>query len=166
MYAESATGVAIYSNGGTHVEGDLTWMAKTSYISIPAAAFTPRNTPSGRVNDGYMLSDSAGGTFYAPVQLPHGATVTGMTFYWWDSSSEAVTCTLRLDAMGQAGYFDTPMAQVVSTGSSGSGFGSTGSISYATIDNAHYIYYLKWEIPGSSLGGRGVVIDYTITEPY
>ncbi|HOU12090.1 MAG TPA: hypothetical protein PKZ84_03165 [Anaerolineae bacterium] len=168
VYGASITNKAIYSDGDAHVEGDLTWKAKTSYISIPATAFTPQNNPSGYYNYGYMVSNSAGGTFYAPVQLPHGAIVTGMTFYWFDNDiSKAITCTLRLDAMGQAGSFDSAMAEVVSTGSSGSGFGSTGSISEATIDNQHYIYYLKWEWPVSGgLAGRGVVIAYTITEPY
>ncbi len=168
VYGFSSTNKAIYAGGDAHVEGNLTWRAKTSYLSVPAAAFTARTDPNGRTNDGFALSNSAGGTFYAPVALPHGATVTDMTFYWWDNdSSRGITCTLRLDAMGQAGWFDTAMAEVVSVGSNGSGFSSTSSISEAIIDNQHYIYYLKWEMPASSnLAGRSVVIGYTTTEPH
>lgn len=164
--SSSSSGYGIYSDGNAHVEGNLTWQAKTSYISIPAAAFTPNTGSFGYANNGFTLG-TAGvyGTFYAPVQLPHGATVTGMDFYWYDSSfTQAITCTLRVDAMGQVGPVDAVMAQLVSTHSSG--WGRTGSIDYATVDNEHYIYYLKWEIDGSSVLGRGVVIEYTFTEPY
>jgi hypothetical protein len=168
VYGSSSTGYGVYSNGAAHVEGDLTWKAKTSYISISAANFTPKSPSVTYTQYGYSLgSPVSGSKYYAPVQLPHGATVTSMNFVWYDTTSQAITCTLYVDAMGYAGPMQNSMGQIASTGTGGTGadFASLSGV-YETIDNSSYIYYLEWEIGDGGTAGRGVIIEYTVAQPY
>ncbi len=166
--SDSDDGYGIYSEGNAHVAGNLTWETKISYVSIPAAAFTAQDRATGHTNYGNRLINTPGGTFYAPVQLPHRATVTAMAFYWEDYATDNITCTLHVAAMGSIGPANDVMAYVTSNGDAGPGRSVTGTINstYNVIDNSKYIYYLEWNLIDSSTAGLGVVIEYTITEPY
>ena len=166
--SDSDDGYGIYSEGNAHVAGNLTWETKISYVSIPAAAFTAQDRVTGHANYGNRLINTLGGTFYAPVQLPHRATVTAMAFYWEDYATDNITCTFHVDAMGSVGPANGVIAQVTSNGDAGPGRSVTGTINstYNVIDNSKYIYYLEWNLIDSSTAGLGVVIEYTITEPY
>jgi hypothetical protein len=168
VYGQSSEGYGIYSNGDAHVEGNLTWITRTSYIAVSAAAFSPRTATTSYTNSGFYLGTSAGGQFYAPVQLPHGATLEGITFHWWDDSpGNTITCTLYVDGMG-SGPMNNKLVEIPSTGLYGPGFGSaaiTGE--YAVVDNSQNIYYLEWDFDGGGgVQGDGVVIRYYFTEPY
>ena len=58
------------------------------------------------------------------------------------------------------------MASVSSSGSTGYGGGTDPTINNANVDNTMYAYYLEWHLPDANTAGYGVVIEYTITEPY
>jgi len=159
-----------YLNGDTSVGGNLTWADKTGYLSVSTAAFQPYS------NDLYFNSGSEliPGTadyhsFYAPVQLPQGATVTKMTFFWYDPlDPQDAECTLFRNNMDGTKNW---MADVFSTDSAGNGSSYDDEIDYATIDNSQYAYYLRWTLrydEGSldETVGHGVIIEYTFTEPY
>jgi hypothetical protein len=83
--------------------------------------------------------------FYAPVQLPHGVTVTNFTSYWNDEDpSENLECGLYR-TKGQH-----TMSQMADGDSSGyAGYGSTVDISIlsAIVDNSQYNYLLMLRIP-------------------
>lgn len=162
---------ALYTSGSGHVEGDLTWKAKTSYISVPAAAFQPSifgdvspflGDPH-HINTGDKLVIGSHNhdvyDYVAPVKLPQGATVTRLIFYWYDThSSDNASVRLYCDSNEMAGATS-------STGGYSSSEDTT--ISYATIDNWNYTYYLETTLPTqSNVWLRFVVIEYALTQPY
>ena len=162
----SPTGHGVYSDGDAHVEGDLTWKAKTSYVSVAATAFHPTVDGYDYDNQGHTLwnSDGASDYYAAPVQLPHGATVTKLTFYWWDGSSVNGHCTLYRTNMTNS---EVVMAEAWTSGDAATSDSSQDdTIVYASVDNSQYTYYLYWELPDLVVAGHGAVIEYTFTEPY
>ncbi len=177
VYGYSASGHAIYSDGDAHVEGDLTWKAKTSYVSVSTAAFIPESYNTSTYvdyqNEGYYLvnQDSGSQWFVAPVQLPHGATVTDLQVGWLDGSDVSATVYLRRRSMIDVTESGVTMAQVTSVGTFGTtqeGVWNDDTIDHATIDNEHYTYYLDVGMQDSAEDIKlyGVVIEYTITETY
>jgi hypothetical protein len=185
VYGESASGYGVYGKGGSYglysegallvdgfayINGELSWQEKTGYVSVPAAAFGPEDDYFQYNNDGWVLSpsDQSSYLYYAPVQLPHGATITAMTFGWVDlSAAQDATCALKVDRLGAGAPVVVEIAAVSSTGSSGDGTSSTSTIdpTYGTIDNSQYIYYIEWNLP-DMIKGSGVIIEYTFSEPY
>lgn len=164
--ADAPDGYGIYSEGNAYVEGELFWDAKTSYVSVAAAAFHPRVDGYDFTNNGHTLNNENSDSDYylAPVQLPHGAIVTELTFYWSDESSEDGSCNLyRIDLAGG----EEPMALAYTSGDAGASTSSEDTtIDYAAVDNSQYAYYLWLVLPENTVRAYGVVIKYTISEPY
>lgn len=140
-------------------------------ISISGAAFRARAPDTtSRIGSGGELIMSTGtdDRFFAPVVLPHGATITGMHATLWDNSG---TEYLRLELQRVAyisGY--STLATIDSTTSIGADTPySTASISNGTIDTETYTYVLSvydpagnWADFGTDLRFQGVRIDYTM----
>lgn len=124
----------------------------TSYLSIPASAFVSEySTDDTKISVDVRNLDSATSFFYAPVQLPHGVTVTNVTSYWFDADTiEDVTCYMRL-ATTDGAYMT--MASVSSSGSTGLGNAVDTSISYSSINNRNYEYLIYLGMPSNFLGG-------------
>ncbi len=174
VYGENSSpdGYGVYSAGDAHVQGKLTWQAKTSYISVPAAAFIPRNLGdvSPDCNDPQYANDGDRLTIYpsvclvsdyvAAVQLPHGATVTAMSFNYFDYAPN------NDGSVGLYRDWSEQMAYAVSSGDSGEGAATDTSIDYATVDNLNHTYYLRATLVEWNVQLRYVVIEYTIKEPY
>ncbi len=129
---------------------------KTGYLSIPAAAFTPRNNNTYVENYGYRLSGEV--FFVAPVNLPHRATVTNLTYYWINEAPASARLHLSRS------YMNGSIDEMANAWISGSGNGSSwdDTIDYADIDNSLYSYYLEFFI-GPDMGCYGVIIEYTYT---
>ncbi|RLC76864.1 MAG: hypothetical protein DRI61_12535 [Chloroflexi bacterium] len=144
--------------------GAVSWAAQTGYVSVPAAAFRPQADGYDFTNFGNrLINNNDISDFYnAPVQLPHGATVTKMTFYWYDTSSDNGSVVLRRCS----GSSCKEMAEVDTSGSSGDGSSDTSSISYNPIDNSQYTYFLHLDLPDSDVNAYFVVIEYTYTGPH
>jgi hypothetical protein len=161
----TSPGVKLEINGDAHVDGSLTWQTKTSYVSIPAAAFGPASNHYEFINVGsYLVNmDDNSDTYTAGVQLPHGATVTKMTFYWRDDSTSDGYVEL---ARAEDSMAIEILAVVYTSGNSGFGNSSETTISHATIDNSQYTYILYLNLPDSDVYCLHVVIEYTFTEPY
>jgi hypothetical protein len=85
----------------------------------------------------------------APLQLPHGTTITNVTFYFYDMDTSSFSLLLfrenqtNYDFMGSIA--NTPPGDKI-----GYDHISFRSISYATIDNNNYHYWLYVTIPWSS----------------
>lgn len=177
VYGYSETGKAMYADGDAHVEGNLTWKAKRSVISIPTSAFIPEQLrDAGNVpydNEGYYLkNESSTDEWYtAPVQLPHGAVIKQLNVGWRDGSDETASMFLRRRSLSNfTGTFDA-MALVDSRGSLHTiqeGLWSDDTIDFATVDNEHYTYYLEVALRAASEDIKlyGVSLVYEITEPY
>jgi hypothetical protein len=115
------------------------------------------HSPGGGTNNGWYV---------ARLDLPDGATLEGMRFYWLDQdpSLDAVARLQRTEL----GVGDYPSLAVAS--SSGSpGFSSTyASISGHVVDNTHYAYWVAWDLPASSdeeIVGLATVISYSAPSP-
>ena len=126
----------------------------TGNVSVSFSAFVP---PSSDDSVGYSFSNGLYNTessalqyCYAPLQLPHGATITNATFYFYDND---------------ASYFEFWVMRGTPTGGQviGSVYDTPGSdtpgydhISLSaldpgrtTVDNNNYHYYLMMSIPYS-----------------
>jgi hypothetical protein len=158
--ANGTTAFSVAENGA------VSWYTQTGYVSIPAAAFRPREEGYDFTNRGNQLSndDNISDQYYAPVQLPHGAAVTKMTFYYSDSSANYASVSLRRIDLPGGG--STTMASVTSVGSSGPGNTETTAIDPDTIDNSVAAYYLYLLLQDSDTVGFAVLIEYDYAGPY
>ncbi len=145
-------------------DGTISWSQRTGYVSVSAAAFRPAYDGYNFHNAGLRLDnvDGASDFYFAPVQLPHGATVTRLSFYYDDDSASGDgVAELRVNDMD--GTF-RQMAYVVTVTGQSSGYDDT--INYATVDNSQYAYYLQCNLDDSDVYAYGVIIEYTYTEPH
>ena len=121
-----------------------------SYVSVSAAAFT---SPSESVSiSTYLGNNAAVGTalFYGSVQLPHGVTVTNVTFYWYDADiSRDITFHLARVISTSTGEL-YPLASGSSSGSAGYGSSMDISINNSIIDNTVYSYMFYVIMPSNS----------------
>lgn len=152
--------------GDAHVEGTLTWAARTGRIAVSAAAFQPGVDTFQYHNNGSNLYTDYGANYFAPVQLPDGSTVTKVTFYF-DDDTVAGNATVHLYRLDLGSNLVYPMAEVESSdGGYGSDYDDT--ISYAQVDNSANAYYLYavFGTTGIDLQVKAVVVEYEFTRPY
>jgi len=141
------------------------------FLMIPAAAFTPVNSGTLYYN-GTALNTQQGSpyiAYHAPVNLPHGVTVTKLVLYYIDTDlpKSAKVYLYRhpvLDvwSFAMAGV-SSPEDQLVSTWS----YTETTTITDPVIDNQATMYYINVELPipgpAAILMISGVCIDYGYT---
>lgn len=105
--------------------------------------------------------------FYAPVYLPHGATVISFKFNYYRNDVLALM-SAGLQKFSSTGAM-TPMANVIATLSSGNHSETDTSISSPVIDNNGNSYAVVVGIDNNNDQGDAlyysVVIGYTITQP-
>ena len=151
--------------------------AKTQYYSVPGAAFFLENSSAcDRAMIGGNIYTTGGSPatvayFTAPVYLPHGATVTSVTFYVVDNDATYNTQNGQLwrnDASTFTSYGNSSnMATTAAPGNSANIQASTTStITNPVIDNQNYTYWLRWgtQQANSNLRLAKVVITYTVTK--
>lgn len=128
----------------------------TSYLSISPAEWTTSNPDTDDIALNITsLTQTAGVSLRAPVQLPHGAIVTNVVVYGssamddenWNLSRVLATDATSAELAGAA----------VNTADS--------TISNATIDNSTYSYAIN--LPNTSAGDilYGSIITYTTAKP-
>ena len=142
---------------------------KTGYLTITAAAFTPGLLASAYINNGAVLSPSTTNLtcWFAPVNLPHGATMSQLALWYISESPDLVIIQLirRTLANGAEG-------QIVSESAPASGglyrrasYPITGAMQ--TVDNARHGYYirmcLEYDGTGNNPQYHGARITYTYT---
>ncbi len=136
--------------------------AGTGYISVPASAFRPQWDGLDYKNPGsYLKMDAGFGTFTAPLQLPHGATVISMTIHFDDSDG------------GDSGFagivrteFNEPLKMAEVVFADGNGSKSDTSIDYAVIDNSQYSYYLSAYLHDTSISLHEVLIKFAYRDHF
>ena len=115
--------------------------AGTGYISVPAAAFVPEHYLVDYDNDGNRLELATGYTggasFFAPLHLPHGATVTKLTLNYYDNDADdGVSVSLhRGEGTTRALYYNVI--------SNTDGVGSKSVDCSLDVDNSQYTYILQ-----------------------
>jgi len=130
-------------------------------IVVPACAFRPVGNPSAVRCTSSNLGDQLMSGSEGPVQalatlddLPHGATVTAVWFFWKDDngscdSSGPLSCDARLRLRRidyQTGLAEN-LAEVLSQGSGGVGSSVDNTVDLATVDRSKYFYSLGLELP-------------------
>jgi hypothetical protein len=156
-------------NGNIEVSGSYFYSTpKTYYYSIPSAAFTAQfssdfigkeysGPASGFEGAAYMLTPDR--TIVAPVNLPHEATITGVTIYYIDNNSGAdLTVELSRRFHGTAKQI---MCSLIS--STGGTSATTSTITNPFIDNANYNYHIEVYSATWGVYIRGVFIAYTLS---
>ncbi len=121
--------------------------------------------------DGYSVSGSekypTGGhaLFRCSVDLPDGATVTGVSFGVQDDSVDDASCELWRTNTATSIGDETLMAATSSSGTPGATKITSTSISAPVIDNANYTYFVQCDISGSdtTMGLYGANIAYTVS---
>jgi hypothetical protein len=142
---------------------------KTGYLTITAAAFTPGVSASAYINNGAVISPSTTNLtcWYAPVNLPHGATMSQLALWYVSESPDLVIIQLIRRTLANAAE-----GQIVSESAPASGglyrrasYPITGAMQ--TADNARHGYYirmcLQYDGSGSSPQYHGARITYTYT---
>ncbi|MCK9517622.1 MAG: hypothetical protein M0R74_01140 [Dehalococcoidia bacterium] len=163
------TGDAIWVNvsgqGGSLPGLNLDGTVPTSgKFSVAASTFVPASDLAiyeKGFNELYPVgTDAASQRYFAPVNLPQGASITGMTAHFEATTGQV---QVRLDytplANGGAPAQIYKLVEVLST----AGPSPQSANAYAhTIDNGANVYFLVVDLtggPGSKL--RGVTISYT-----
>jgi len=112
---------------------------------------------------GLLNRDSGSIQCMAPLQLPHGTTITNATFYFYDMDTSYFYFYLlrenqtNYDFMGMIS--DTPGSDTP-----GNDHVSFSSIDYATVDNNNYHYWLYVRIPYSSTSYYNYRFHYALVE--
>lgn len=143
-------------------------------LSVPAAAFRPyedgydfenharhllhKHGPGGSLNRGWYL---------APVELPDGARIDKMIFYWFRNSTETGQVLLQRTSLGEGNYENLGVAASI-PGSAANGSTYDGTIAGGLVDNSRYAYWLLWDLPAGATGtlgvhGQAVTLEYTPT---
>lgn len=116
------------------------------YISIPASAFVSSyNTDNNYIGRFVENKDNTNfTTLFGSVQLPHGATITNVTSYWYDGNTswDIICLLIRLTPTG--GY-DLILADVRSSGSAG--YGSSVTPISHDINNRDFTYTISLQMP-------------------
>jgi len=122
--------------------------ATRGFISIPASAFSGENSDNSRETFGYQ-GNKTGTTrhfnvvLYAPVNLPHGASVT--SFKCGGSSAENTRTAFRL-RRNEPQQQNVELANVKTSLDAGFEFMSTKGLRNEKIDNENYNYYIVAEV--------------------
>lgn len=148
--------------------------AITKTVSVNAAALKPERSVIFDFADDKGLYLVSGNAEYdddfgrASIILPDGALVTKLTGYFYDNDGGANTINASLARTSFIGTTDT-MAAVQNSGAASPGYenATDTSISYATVDNSNYSYYVYSFLLSSSTNLRikGYKIEYQITTP-
>jgi hypothetical protein len=125
------------------------------YFSIPAASFVPRNDTYSYENHGRYLKhfsggDSNGGAYMAPFAPPSGSSVTYMSFKVGNSANSTPGELLLLRS-AISGTLHEMWSQYTLTIGGWYEMGSS-NISRHPIDYSHNAYYLRFNLPPSTVG--------------
>lgn len=152
------------------------WVPTNGAVAVSGGAFRPAsNTGKFTVaaGEGYLYIDAASNSgaedeFTAPIQLPHGGTLTGLYASYWDNTGASLEISLwraRQDGSGVLRVASITSSE--ETGSWSTAFDIT--ISQNVIDNVEFIYWLVADFPttpqGIDLRLLSARVQYTTTSP-
>jgi len=169
----TAPGAKLDVDGDIKVSGSVIVPARTRYLSLSTAAFTPDRASLDYSNSGngiYGMTPGQSLGFVAPVNLPQGATITEIRAVVDDlesGSGQDFTVSLLQRALFSSGV--TVVSQLFSSGAPGTYEQLAAAVNQA-VDNQNYFYMVeaRWYTPASGIGQdmmmRSVRITYTVTD--
>ncbi len=140
---------------GIYVVGDGDFVSRNGIKDIYTAG-------SNGLGGTYIYGGT--GELVAPVHLPHGSTVTKVTFYGYDLHNTNIDIKLNRQPFHGSGFIT--LATHTSSTNSGEYTGVDSSISSATVDNSSYTYWVRVGLVGGTwhsageLAVNGIVIEY------
>jgi hypothetical protein len=124
---------------------------ETGVVSVPWSSFLPASTGeySGYGNTAHVgrfltgVGGNGGNRLLASVELPHGATITSVSFGIWDNGASDPTADLYRFASGASTGEDVASATVTGAEASVRTFEATIDPTRAVVDNTTYTYVLS-----------------------
>lgn len=163
------------SMGGALTAGNFNYSApRTRYLSIPAAKFVPvesSTTFSYDATGGLVWGGGGSDVFRAPVELPHGATITNFRFTARDDVWVPMYYVAADLTRWSVGGSNEVMAENTTAGLSAPGWVDLdiAVVTNSTIDNSKYSYFVAANFDAMSAGSAmqigSVVITYTVPAP-
>lgn len=158
-------------SGAVHADSVVYNAPKVGYFSVPAAGFTPEEVDGliEYIADNRFAYFTAGvnnRTFYAPVHLPHGATITHLYCEMYDAdASTNITCALSRYVSETES--SSVIANVTTSGSDGDYKIDTDPLATVVVDNLNNSYFVSMRIgastwPGNDIRVRQAVVEYTL----
>jgi len=141
----------------------------TSYLSIPArggfVAFDGDDAFAACAPNTFAWTGIGSSVFTAMVNLPHGSTITGFTYYFWRSGGATLETSAALyrqaipaTSRQEIGLFTSTAADSGHT----SGAAPTIDVTRAVVDNQNFTYYIEANLPeAGTLCVDGALITYT-----
>lgn len=137
------------------------------FISVSSYAFRAgAETADPSYLNGFMFVGDAGAagneTFFAPVYLPHGASITKLLFFYSDLEVD-FDLTFALDKIELSGMWPIEVAGATSSGTTDQGL-AIATVTEPVVNNQLNAYVLRVVIPAgfhSDMGLFNVRIDYS-----
>lgn len=152
--------------GDLTVEGSITHEAEIRYCSIPFCAFLPRYSADGYRIDTYTLYNADVGvtkSYYAPVNLPHGAHITSIAVSYDLDTDGSVSVRLERHYINTSSYLPIEFVSCIS------GSNRVDQSVDHTVDNSDAMYILWLSLKSgdsySDAGLKGIILTYTVTNP-
>jgi hypothetical protein len=152
--------------GDTGPQGERGFgMPQKGNISVSAFEFIPISYNSEYSCDStYGVAGPLSGNVlgYIPLQLPHGATITNVTYYFYDNSATDYLIFFLRRGYGTSNYDNMDYASnSPASDTPGWTHMSASSIDYPIVDNNNYHYFIHLNIP-SDCRFRYVFIEYEL----
>jgi len=155
---------------GTLTVPTLTYaVPKVAFWSFQGRGFI-HDTGNGFANcfpDTLAWNGTGASTFRAPVNLPHGATITGVTYNYWKSGAAADNSTFALNRTSLPATGSVSAMATLSSSALSHTAVSTNTITNPVIDNQNFSYHMVVTLGGTA-GTHcvdAVTIRYTYVNP-
>jgi len=175
VLANGNVGIGTTQPGATlEINGDILVQETTRHCMVGPADFTPLLTTTdypfytiGTTNDYLICTPTSQTYFIAPARVPDGATITNLEYKCYrDDALATLSMSLKRRAYGGLASADL-LANLSPSGTSGAETVSTSSISYDTVDNSTYLYFILIYFDNNDSSGDtksgNIDVTYTIT---
>ena len=145
--------------GGVQISYRENAETSPTYYSLTGADFTPFSQEYHYTNSGARFESSGlvDQDFQAGVNLPNGARLDQLTFYYWGTTTKTVSANLaKVNINGVYSY----VGGVTSALAAGNGSGSTTAFASNEVNNNSFAYWLFYRFPNGPKA-YGVSIQYT-----
>ena len=142
---------------------------KVAFWTVPGRAFI-HDTGNGFAKcfpDTLSWNGTGAPVFRAPVTLPHGATITGVTYHYWKSPSATDNSTFTLNRIGIPATGNVSQMATLTSSAVNHTSVTTNTVTNPVIDNQNFSYYMVVSL-GSAAGTHCVdaaTIKYTYVNP-
>lgn len=153
--------------------GNASWMEP----SMPAATYEIQYSPTNaqvynsntsfiKTNVAFYVSETSTNPFYIPINIPVGASVTSMTYYYLDNSTTDIHFELLFSNIATGSNQSYVGASFESSGTSTEVQSQTINFSFTIAADRNYSFYVfpangTWP-SDNTLSFRGVKITYTL----